>query len=592
MRKIFLLLIVLLLKSQISFSTQIDTTRMYGLTLDAVNGLNKIDTSLARLCKKPTTRIVFDEFVAATYYQTPVNEISKFSFIMGEILDSYYMPQYTLQQYIDRTNEYLNLLGSKVDIWEIGNEINGEWLGNTSDVVAKMNAAYSIIKAANKKTELTLYYNKNCWSNPANEMFRWAQTNISTTMKNNLDYVLISYYEDDCNNLQPNWQQVFDSLHTMFPNSKIGFGECGTTTANKAAYISRYYRMNITTHNYIGGYFWWYYKQDCVPYTDPLWTTFNNSISNYAPPATQASQITSSPLSLTSLILSWTNGNGSKRAVFVKDAGSGVPNIQDGVTYIPNTIFGQGTSDGNGWYCVYNGSSAGGLTITGLTPLHSYIAMILEYNGFSGFEGYNRNASTNNPVIIQGLMPVELVSFTSTVERNNVRLKWTTNNEVNNKGFNVERTLKANSENWVDAGFINGNGNINVPVKYEFVDKNIPAGNYKYRLKQIDYNGNFEYHNLSADVIVGTPSKFELSQNYPNPFNPTTNISFGMPVNSKVTIKIYDISGREIRTLLNDTRAAGYYTVMFDASGISSGVYFYKIQTDGFSDLKRMLLVK
>jgi hypothetical protein len=218
--------------------------------------------------------------------------------------------------------------------------------------------------------------------------------------------------------------------------------------------------------------------------------------------------------------------------------------------------------------------------------------MILEYNGFSGFEGYNKNTSTNNPFNIQGIMPVELVSFTSTVERNNVRLKWTTNNEVNNKGFNVERTFKANTENWIDAGFINGNGNINVPVNYEFVDKNIPAGNYKYRLKQIDYNGNFEYHNLSAEVIVGTPSKFELSQNYPNPFNPTTNISFGMPVNSKVTIKIYDISGREIITLLNDTKAAGYYTVMFDASGLSSGVYFYKIQTEGFSDIKRMLLVK
>ncbi len=307
MKKILGYLIIILLMAQISKAVVInDTTKIYGLTLDAVNKLNQIDTALARLCKKPTTRIVFDEFVAATNYQTPVNEISKYSFIMGEILDSYYMSQYTLQQYTDRTTEYLNLLGSKVDIWEIGNEINGEWLGNTSDVVAKMNGAYSIIKAANKKTALTLYYNKDCWSNPANEMFRWAQTNVSTTMKNNLDYVLISYYEDDCNNLQPNWQQVFDSLHTMFPNSKIGFGECGTTTANKAAYISRYYSMNITTPNYVGGYFWWYFKQDCVPYTNSLWTTFNNAIATNAAPTIQASQINSTLLISNSLSVSWT----------------------------------------------------------------------------------------------------------------------------------------------------------------------------------------------------------------------------------------------------------------------------------------------
>jgi hypothetical protein len=98
-------------------------------------------------------------------------------------------------------------------------------------------------------------------------------------MKNGLDYVLVSYYEDDCNNYQPNWQQVFDSLHVIFPNAKLGIGECGTTNANrKAEYITRYYTMNITTPNYIGGYFWWYYRQDCVPWnTKPLWQVLDNA---------------------------------------------------------------------------------------------------------------------------------------------------------------------------------------------------------------------------------------------------------------------------------------------------------------------------
>jgi len=98
-------------------------------------------------------------------------------------------------------------------------------------------------------------------------------------MKFNVDYILVSYYEDDCNNYQPNWQRVFDSLHSLFPGAKLGMGECGTSIASKkAAYINRYYTMHITTPGYIGGYFWWYYKEDCVPDTLPLWTTLDNAI--------------------------------------------------------------------------------------------------------------------------------------------------------------------------------------------------------------------------------------------------------------------------------------------------------------------------
>jgi hypothetical protein len=95
-------------------------------------------------------------------------------------------------------------------------------------------------------------------------------------MKTGLDYVWISYYEDDCNNYQPNWQQVFDSLHTIFPYSKLGIGECGTVDpAKKQLYMQRYYKMNINTLNYVGGYFWWYFRQDCTPKTKPLWAYLN-----------------------------------------------------------------------------------------------------------------------------------------------------------------------------------------------------------------------------------------------------------------------------------------------------------------------------
>jgi hypothetical protein len=253
--------------------------------MDGINNLNNIVASLSHHNKRMTTRIVFDEWQPATGYQNAVNRIDSVSDIMGEILDSYYMSQYSVQQYMNRVDEYVTLLANKVDIWEIGNEVNGEWLGHKDSVVKKVNYAFGVIKLTRKKVALTLYYNHDCWKNPQNEMFRWANENISPKMKLHLDYVLVSYYEDDCNNYQPNWQQVFDSLHVLFPNSKLGIGECGTTFANrKAEYITRYYTMNITTPNYIGGYFWWYYRQDCVPWnTKPLWQVLDNAILNTEP---------------------------------------------------------------------------------------------------------------------------------------------------------------------------------------------------------------------------------------------------------------------------------------------------------------------
>jgi hypothetical protein len=300
-----LIQIALVLSMIFAFNTTraavVDTTKLYGVTLDDISKISNIVTALSNLSVKPTARIVFDEWVAASYYVTPVSKIKPVSFIMGEILDSYYMKQYNLQQYTDRVNEYYNALGSKVDIWEVGNEINGEWLGATTDVVAKMTSAYDIIKSKGAKTELTLYYNWNCWSNKNNEMFKWANTNIPARMKTGLDYVLVSYYEDDCNGYQPNWQKVMDSLHVIFPNSKIGIGECGTTkSTKKASYLTRYYNMNITTPNYVGGYFWWYWYEDCVPNTKTLWSTFNNILKGKLTSPGQLSKAEMEPVELKS----------------------------------------------------------------------------------------------------------------------------------------------------------------------------------------------------------------------------------------------------------------------------------------------------
>lgn len=261
--------------------------RIYGVTIsNPWNQMPAIMKSLSTLAFKPTARVVFDEFVPASDYKPIVDELQSASYVMGEILDSYYMPKYSVQAYKDRTTEYLNSLGSSVNIWEIGNEINGEWLGDTTSVKAKMTAAYDIVKAANKTTALTLYYNKGCFSKADHEMFTWTQNNVPEYMKLGLDYVFISFYEDDCNGIQPNWNEVFNQLGEMFPNSKIGFGENGTVASSKKeSYINRYYRMSINHPRFIHGNFWWYFDAsqnggpgDMVPQGNSLWTILNNAM--------------------------------------------------------------------------------------------------------------------------------------------------------------------------------------------------------------------------------------------------------------------------------------------------------------------------
>ncbi len=191
------------------------------------------------------------------------------------------------------------------------------------------------------------------------------------------------------------------------------------------------------------------------------------------------------------------------------------------------------------------------------------------------------------------LLPVELSSFTSTVTGQNVSLAWTTQTEQNNAGFNIER--KSLTSDWSIAGFIAGKGTVNTPTSYSFTDKNLSTGKYSYRLKQMDFNGNFEYHSLSGYTEIGIPSVFSLSQNYPNPFNPTTKINYELPSDANVNITVYDLMGREIKELVNGVVSAGYHTVQFDASGISSGTYFYRILAVGnnkFEMTKKLTIVK
>ncbi len=190
-----------------------------------------------------------------------------------------------------------------------------------------------------------------------------------------------------------------------------------------------------------------------------------------------------------------------------------------------------------------------------------------------------------------GVMPVHLNSLTSSVNKNDVKLNWQTASEINNSGFEIYRKLST-SDDFVKVGFVKGSGTVNTPTNYSFSDNNLATGKYSYKIKQIDYNGNYEYFALENDVIVGIPANYELSQNFPNPFNPSTKINFSIPKDQRVSLKIYDMLGKETATIVNDYKAAGFYTVEFNASNLTSGIYFYVLRGDNFTQTKKMTLIK
>ncbi|MCI0449264.1 MAG: T9SS type A sorting domain-containing protein [Chlorobi bacterium] len=187
-------------------------------------------------------------------------------------------------------------------------------------------------------------------------------------------------------------------------------------------------------------------------------------------------------------------------------------------------------------------------------------------------------------------LPVVLSRFSASVIKNNVKLEWETVEEINNRGFDIER--KSLYINWIKTGFVQGNGTTNEPRIYGFTDNYLQRGTYRYRLKQIDYNGNFEYHELENDVNIAAPADFYVSQNYPNPSNPGSKIDYQLPENGRVAIKLYDVTGRELKILVDEIKEAGFYSFEFDGSAFASGVYYYRIISGSYSATKKMVLIK
>ncbi len=188
-----------------------------------------------------------------------------------------------------------------------------------------------------------------------------------------------------------------------------------------------------------------------------------------------------------------------------------------------------------------------------------------------------------------GTIPVELTSFTVSVNENNVTLNWITVTEVNNRGFDVLRSTV--EDVWETIGFVAGFGTTTKTQYYSFVDDNLASGKYAYRLKQFDFDGTVELLNV-VNVEVTTPVKYNLSQNYPNPFNPSTAIKFTLAKSGNVTLKIYNTLGEEVALLVNQVMESGNHEVNFDAFSLGSGIYFYRIEAGDFSQVKKMTLLK
>ena len=187
-------------------------------------------------------------------------------------------------------------------------------------------------------------------------------------------------------------------------------------------------------------------------------------------------------------------------------------------------------------------------------------------------------------------LPVEMTFFTAVAQKMSALLAWSTATEVNNYGFEIERRAIA-SNTWAKIGFVAGNGTTNSTHEYSCTDNNLSAGKYAYRIKQIDNGGAFKY-SKSTELEIATPASFVLNQNYPNPFNPATTIRFEIREAGFVSLKVYNLLGEEIAALKNEQQGPGIYSVVYDASELSSGMYWYQLKTGNNAETKKMMVLK
>jgi len=197
-------------------------------------------------------------------------------------------------------------------------------------------------------------------------------------------------------------------------------------------------------------------------------------------------------------------------------------------------------------------------------------------------------------------LPVELVYLNVGARKGTAHLRWSTATEINNFGFCVERRAVSGTQSsdarrgnagFVHVGFVHGAGTSNAPHEYNFFDHTISVGIYAYRLKQLDINGAFHYSG-EAEVVIPVPNVFTLNQNYPNPFNPRTTIRYQLPTAEVVVLKIFDVLGKEVATIVNEAKEAGNHEVTFNGEKCPAGIYFYRLRAGSFTETKRFISQK
>ncbi|MFI5527589.1 hypothetical protein ACIA8O_03430 [Kitasatospora sp. NPDC051853] len=251
---------------------------VFGVTIDDVEDIEQVVAAEATLPHRPTTRVVFDDRVAPDHYRAPVERLRTVSHVMGELLDSDHLRGTSVTAYQQRARAYVDALGGSVDVWEIGNEVNGDWTGPYGSVAQKIRAAFDVVEAAGGQTALTLYENSyapdHCGDGP-DELtpVQFSQQYVPEAMRAGLEYVWLSYYPTQCSpTTYPSAATVraeVEQLHALYPNALIGFGEVGlpakvrpSTLAKARTVMNWAYNLDPGLDYYVGGYFWWYAYQD------------------------------------------------------------------------------------------------------------------------------------------------------------------------------------------------------------------------------------------------------------------------------------------------------------------------------------------
>lgn len=255
--------------------------KLNGVTLDTIDNINDAVIAIEGM-GSPWVRLVIDQGTPLSDYVKACEKLwAVEAEIMIQICDSYSLKKYSLNDYKILTTQLMSTFSRYAECFEVGNEINGEWCGDPALTWQKVALANQIIKDTGGKTALTLYYNHGADNPPINDIWTWTSRFVKSI---HFDLALFSFYPDDVGLKNVNWESEFSNLAHYFPYSALGFGEVGTpevkgySDAHKVELMKQFYTMDLSNPMYIGGVFWWYFAEECVPISKPLFKSLKSIV--------------------------------------------------------------------------------------------------------------------------------------------------------------------------------------------------------------------------------------------------------------------------------------------------------------------------